>query len=168
MDEVSFTVDKDQQIEDLQHELLMLQKKNELLQSNQSSDKSELIVKITQLEQGNDDKDFEIKVLKEQAVLKDDQLAKIQAEYEELSNKFTEQVKDGAKQLEALRKSQTAKLESKKAQSDSQDVALLKKDLEMQKILVKNAQKDLEVKDQQIKDMQISTQNEAKHIKTKM
>ena len=38
----------------------------------------------------------------------------------------------------------------------------------MQRILVKNAQKDLEMKDQQIKDMLISTQNEAKHIKSKM
>jgi len=90
MDEVSFTVDKDQQIEDLQHEVLMLQKNNELLQANQSSDKQEIMVKLSSLEQSNDDKDFEIKMLKESAILKEDQLGKLQAEYEELSDKFTE------------------------------------------------------------------------------
>ena len=90
MDEVSFTVDKDQQIEDLQHEVLMLQKNNELLQANQYSDKQEIMVKLSSLEQSNDDKDFEIKMLKESAILKEDQLGKLQAEYEELSDKFTE------------------------------------------------------------------------------
>ena len=148
MDEVSFTVDKDQQIEDLQHEVLMLQKNNELLQANQSSDKQEIMVKLSSLEQSNDDKDFEIKMLKESAILKEDQLGKLQAEYEELSDKFTEQVKDGANQLDALKKSQNMKLESRRSQATSQDSALLKKDLEMQKLLVKNAQKDLDAKDQ--------------------
>ena len=131
MDEVSFTVDKDQQIEDLQHEVLMLQKNNELLQANQSSDKQEIMVKLSSLEQSNDDKDFEIKMLKESAILKEDQLGKLQAEYEELSDKFTEQVKDGANQLDALKKSQNMKLESRRSQATSQDSALLKKDLEM-------------------------------------
>ena len=115
MDEVSFTVDKDQQIEDLQHEVLMLQKNNELLQANQSSDKQEIMVKLSSLEQSNDDKDFEIKMLKESAILKEDQLGKLQAEYEELSDKFTEQVKDGANQLDALKKSQNMKLESRRS-----------------------------------------------------
>ena len=49
------------------------------------------------MEQTIDDKDYEIKILNENAKLKDEQLAKIQSEYEELSNKFTAQVKDGAK-----------------------------------------------------------------------
>ena len=60
----------------------MLQKNNEMLQANQSSDKQELLLKITNLEQSNDDKEFEIKILKETAILKEDQLAKLQAEYE--------------------------------------------------------------------------------------
>jgi hypothetical protein len=50
----------------------MLQKNNELLQANQSSDKQEIMVKLSSLEQSNDDKDFEIKMLKEQAILKEE------------------------------------------------------------------------------------------------
>lgn len=64
-------------------------------------------------------------MLEEAAKLKDEQLAKIQNEYEELSDKFTEQVKDGANQLEALKRTQTAKLDSKKSQGNSQKAALL-------------------------------------------
>lgn len=60
------------------------------------------------------------------------------------------------------------KLESRRTQVNSQDSALLKKDLEMQKLLAKNAQKDLDAKDQQINDIRISSQNEAKHLKAKL
>ena len=42
--------DLQQQIEDLQHEILILQKSNEMLKSGQSTDKQELLSRIQELE----------------------------------------------------------------------------------------------------------------------
>ena len=48
MDEISNKSETDlqQQVEDLQHEILMLQKSNEILKSGQSTDKQELLNRI--------------------------------------------------------------------------------------------------------------------------
>ena len=56
---------KDQQIEDLQDEIRLLQKNNQMLISSQSDGKEELLKKIYELEQANDDKDFEVKAVTE-------------------------------------------------------------------------------------------------------
>lgn len=56
---------KDQQIEDLQDEIRLLQKNNQMLISSQSDGKEELLKKIYELEQANDDKDFEVKAATE-------------------------------------------------------------------------------------------------------
>ena len=55
-----------------------------MLISSQSEGKEELLKKIYELEQANDDKDFEIKAVTEKKKIVEGQLEKLKKEYENL------------------------------------------------------------------------------------
>ena len=63
-----------------------------MLISSQSEGKDELLKKIYDLEQANDDKDFEAKALTEKNKIIEEQLSKLKREYEQLETQLSSQI----------------------------------------------------------------------------
>jgi hypothetical protein len=64
--------DLQQKVEDLEHQILILQKSNEMLKNGQSTDKQDLLSRIQVLEESVEDKDLEIKTMQEAIKLKEE------------------------------------------------------------------------------------------------
>lgn len=103
---------KDQRIEELEDELRLARKNNEMLIAAKSSDTKDLFQKISDLESSLLEKDFENKALKEKQESSQKRLEKIKTEYDNLSAQFTDNTKSDALKLQTLKNAQNSRVNS--------------------------------------------------------
>lgn len=160
---------KDQQIEDLKDEIGLLQKNNQMLISAQSDGKEELLKKIYELEQANDDKDFELKAMSEKKGIVEGQLTKLRKEYDLLETKLSSEIKNDSNILNELRQQRDRETSEKSfGMSSHQSVTILEKDLELAREKSKNAELQADSLLRQINSLQKQHKNEIEHVKNKM
>lgn len=133
---------KDQQIEDLQDEIRLLQKNNQMLISSQSDGKDDLLKRIYELEQSNDDKDFEIKAVTEKKKILEGQLGKLKQEYQTLESQLSSQITNDSNILNEIKQAKDRSMSNQTIMSfgSNQSVQILEKDLELAREKSKNAE----------------------------
>ena len=135
-----------------------------MLIAAKSTDTKELFQKISDLETSLLEKEFENKAIKEKQESGQKRLEKIKTEYDNLSAQFADNTKNDALKLQVMKTTQSSRVNA----ASEQEVQLVKKDLELEKANVRQAQQEVMGKAKQIEDLKAAHQNEIGHLKAKM